>query len=173
MVLSKIRPNWWLLIIGLLIAGVLLFSFRYTLLNSYISLKFQQTKFIPTWELESWLVYANREQPIVFDARTPQEYQVSHLPHAVLGGSLEDVHQRLSGMRSTHPIVVYCSEGLRAAKLSQRIRNLGYQNIYLLDGSIYRWANEGRPLWRDDSRVKIVKVYNFLGHLLLNWTYHS
>jgi len=63
--------------------------------------------------------------------------------------------------------VTYCSVGYRSAKMAQRLRNAGYTNVQNLEGSIFEWANEHRPLVRDGEPTKQVHPYSALrGHLL-------
>lgn len=39
----------------------------------------------------------------------------------------------------------------------------GFSNVYNLDGSIFAWANEGRPVYRGDKQVDEVHPYNQSG----------
>ena len=74
---------------------------------------------------------------ILVDVRTPAEYAVSHLPGARSG---------LTDLPPTSAIVVYCSVGYRSAQSAQQLQAAGYTHVANLDGGIFQWANEGRPL---------------------------
>ena len=48
----------------------------------------------------------------------------------------------------------------RSSRLAERLRQAGCTNVFNLDGSIFQWANEGRPLERDGRPVNEVHPYN-------------
>ena len=118
-------------------------------------------------ELEDWLAAADRAKPLLLDARKAKEYTVSHLPDAQLTPSEQDALRTLSGIGKDHPIVAYCSGGYRSAALAERLQAQGFTNVYNLEGSIFEWANEGRPVYRMGTKVDVVHPYNgFWGRLL-------
>jgi rhodanese-related sulfurtransferase len=125
-----------------------------------IAHEFPHVRSITTAELALWLETADPELPLTLDARDAAEYAVSHLPGAVrinsdaLRGNLP-----LDLLKDT-PVVVYCSVGYRSAALAQRLQGAGYTNIRNLDGSIFQWANEGRPLVRGNQHVQEVHPYD-------------
>jgi rhodanese-related sulfurtransferase len=41
---------------------------------------------------------------------------------------------------------VYCKSGIRTAKASARMKAAGFKNIYMLDGGITSWVEEGKPV---------------------------
>ena len=90
-----------------------------------------------------------RERPLLLDVRTLAEYEVSHLAGArrVEPGALPEL-----GVPKDAPIVTYCSVGYRSSALAQRLRAAGYTRVENLEGSIFQWANEGRPLVRAGRR---------------------
>ncbi len=118
-------------------------------------------------ELEDRLAATDVERPLVLDARRPEEYAVSHLRDARLATSEREALRTLSGIGKEHPIVVYCSGGYRSAALAKRLQARGFTNIYNLEGSIFEWANDGRPVYRMGTKVDVVHPYNkFWGRLL-------
>lgn len=108
--------------------------------------------------------------PVLLDARTEVEYAVSHLPGArrvdpdagpaELAASLADVDRQ-------REVVVYCSVGLRSAAVARRLREAGFERVENLEGSIFRWAGEGRPVVRDGARVREVHPYDAVWGRLL------
>jgi 3-mercaptopyruvate sulfurtransferase SseA len=62
---------------------------------------------------------------------------------------------------------VYCSVGIRSARVADRLRHAGIGAVYNLDGSIFRWASEGRPVVRDGEPVRAVHPYNAVWGRLL------
>lgn len=119
---------------------------------------------LSTDELAGMLSGGNAQPPLLLDARTPEEYAVSHLADAILVSSEEDAEHYLQGER---PVVIYCSVGYRSSRLAERLTQLGHTNVYNLEGSIFQWANEGRPLFRGQEQVAVVHPYdNHWGQLL-------
>ena len=57
-------------------------------------------------------------------------------------------------------VVVYCSVGYRSAELVKRLKATGAGNVFNLEGSLFRWANEGRPVYRGAERVFEVHPYD-------------
>jgi 3-mercaptopyruvate sulfurtransferase SseA len=67
----------------------------------------------------------------------------------------------------TTEIVLYDAVGYCAAELATRLRASGFTRVQCLDGSIFQWANEHRPLVRDGDHVTQVHPYKqFWGRLL-------
>lgn len=104
------------------------------------------------------------EEPLLLlDARAPEEYAVSHLPGAV---SAPDVESALEAIREASqdgrsgPVVVYCSVGWRSSNLVEQLRERGIDHVRNLEGSIFQWANEGRPVVRDDREVRQVHPFD-------------
>ena len=56
--------------------------------------------------------------------------------------------------------MTYCSAGYRSGKLAERLQAAGYTNVRNLDGSIFKWANERRPLVRGESEP-VTKVHPY------------
>lgn len=111
------------------------------------------------------------EPPLLLDARTPAEVAVSHLP----GARRIDPDADAAGLAvvlgevdPSREIVVYCSVGVRSARVAQRLRRAGFENVEALDGSIFRWANQGRPLVRAREPVEVVHPYNAVWGQLLD-----
>jgi rhodanese-related sulfurtransferase len=146
------------------------------LLRWSVKLKFPQVRSISTVKLADWLSQANlgdRQPPILLDTRTASEYEVSHLPKAQrLDPKTPDLTE-LNHLEPDTPIVTYCSVGVRSAKMVQRLQSAGFTNVFNLDGSIFQWSNEGRPVYRDNQPVQQVHPYNASWGRLLRPELHS
>ncbi|CAH3111237.1 unnamed protein product [Porites lobata] len=117
------------------------------------------------------------------DVREEKEFQVSHLCKAHHKTNLEKVVKLIgeSGASIGEPVTVvcYCSLGYRSSALAQQLayeldkpvhQELKSKTvIYNLEGSIFKWANEGKDL-EDNKRRKTVYVhpYNIVWGKLLN-----
>lgn len=119
---------------------------------------------ISTDRLGAWLADDTRRPPILLDAREVEEYAVSHLPgaHPVdPDAGVDALLASILGAEAGRPVVVYCSVGVRSGAVAKRLIQAGIGEVYNLEGSIFRWANEGRPLVRNGEPVREVHPYSF------------
>lgn len=108
------------------------------------------------------------ERPVLLDVRKEAEYRVSHLRGARRIDPDAEDFSVLEDLDETTPIVTYCSVGYRSAALAERLEEAGFTNVVNLEGSIFAWANEGRPVYRGDRRVRAVHPYDSVWGRLLN-----
>jgi rhodanese-related sulfurtransferase len=136
------------------------------LLKAWVRLSFPSVPAVTTQALATQLNPGEEFSPIVIDARKNEEFAVSHLPHAYLARDVKAV--RHLGLAPDQPIVVYCSIGYRSARLVARLQQAGFSRAQNLEGSIFQWANEGRPLVRDGEAVEAVHPFSATWGLLLD-----
>lgn len=122
--------------------------------------KFPEVQWIDQAELARWREDPGRTAPLVLDARTAAEYQVSHLRDAVLVDAGRPSLRPLAGRAKNDPIVVYGSVGYRSARLAHWLAGQGYTNVRNLSGGIFQWANEDRPVFRDARPTTEVHPYD-------------
>ena len=137
----------------------------WSLVNAKIRSKFPDVKRITTADLAERLADTRRDAPVLLDVRTRAEFDVSHLK----GARQVEPGSGASAVRlpKDAPIVTYCSVGYRSGAFAQKLLAAGYTNVVNLEGSIFRWANEGRPVFRNGQQVKQVHPYNATWGLLL------
>jgi rhodanese-related sulfurtransferase len=137
------------------------------LIKLLIRWQFPEIKQISTGDLAAWLLDDNRAKPLLLDARTLEEYAVSHLKNAqLIPNNLDDL---VAAINFSTPIVVYCSVGYRSAAIARRLQSQGYQNVFNLSGSIFQWVNENRLVYQAEKPVTKVHPYQkFWQHLLAN-----
>ncbi|MFT4520065.1 MAG: rhodanese-related sulfurtransferase [Halioglobus sp.] len=133
-----------------------------------VSQEFEDVSHISTSDLAIWLAAPNREAPILLDVREPLEYAVSHLPGAIRVAPDSTAEQIIAMIDPSRPIVLYCSVGYRSSVLARRLVSQGAKQTKNLEGSIFKWANEGRPLVRDSGFTRLVHPYDdSYGRMLL------
>jgi rhodanese-related sulfurtransferase len=98
--------------------------------------------------------------PFLIDVRTREEYKVSHLPGAVWAETPSEIKAALQTISDQQPVVLYCSVGIRSSKAAANLMRSSRAYVFNLQGSIFKWANEGRPLIADDHIVHVVHPYN-------------
>jgi rhodanese-related sulfurtransferase len=145
-------------------------AFQWFLLRASLRSQFPQVQWITTRELAAWLEDRHRQPPVLLDVRTEDEWKVSRLPGARRvdpGAAVEIALLPLGGIPKETPVVTYCAVGYRSAELATRLRAAGFDHVQNLDGAIFQWANEHRPLVRDGEPASRVHPYNeFWGRLL-------
>ena len=50
--------------------------------------------------------------------------------------------------------MTYCAVGYRSAEMATQLRAAGFTNVRNLEGSIFQWANEHRPLVHGEQPVE-------------------
>ena len=84
---------------------------------------------------------------VVLDVRTPEEHAQARLQGSVLidfySPSFED---ELAELDKDLPYFVYCRSGNRSAQTVSLMKDLGFTEVYELEGGIQSWATEGLPL---------------------------
>jgi rhodanese-related sulfurtransferase len=161
--------------LGLVITALIIFTFGllglrsvdWFLLKKSLRHKFTNVEWISTQELADWLADKHRPAPVLLDVRTPAEWSVSRLPGARRVDPNASAESVIAGLPKETPIVTYCAVGYRSGEMADRLRAAGFHHVRNLEGSIFQWANEHRPLVRGDERVTTVHPYNtFWGRLL-------
>lgn len=83
---------------------------------------------------------------IVIDVRNADEYADGHI-----AGSINIPVENISTVNYDKEtvIIVYCASGMRSADAAKELINLGYTNVYNLDGGLINWGfdlSEGNEL---------------------------
>jgi rhodanese-related sulfurtransferase len=85
----------------------------------------------------------SKEDFQLIDVREPFEYEMSNI-----GGEnipLANVMLEASKISKDKPVIMQCRSGKRSAAAAQQLEQLGYTNIYNLEGGILAWASEFEP----------------------------
>lgn len=129
-----------------------------------IRAKFPEVAQLSTDSLQTWLEAApdraDQGSPLLLDVREPEEYEVSHLRDAVPAPTRKKALEALEGSSPDRPVVLYCSVGYRSSEVADYLAKKGFRKVYNLEGSIFAWANEGRPIYRGGERVDVVHPYD-------------
>jgi len=141
---------------------------KWASVQKLIHKKFPTVRELSTVALGEWLAAQNREPPLLLDARAPAEFAVSHLAGAESAPTAADALRLLDGRDPARPIVVYCAVGYRSAAMAERLQAAGFTRVQNLAGSIFQWANEGRPVYRAGRPVRQVHPYDAKWGVLLD-----
>ncbi len=111
-------------------------------------------------ELALWLADPNRVPPVLLDVRTRPEFEVSHLQGARWVAPQMPAKDLLPTLPTDRPVVLYCSVGYRSADCATRLLRAGFTQVLNLEGSLFQWANEGRPLESGNGAATQVHPYS-------------
>jgi sulfur-carrier protein adenylyltransferase/sulfurtransferase len=76
---------------------------------------------------------------LLVDVREPAEWEIVHLPDAVLIPKGE-LPSRLSELPQDKPVVMYCKSGVRSAETLALLKSAGFKDAMHVQGGISAWA---------------------------------
>ena len=80
----------------------------------------------------------------ILDVRTPQEFAGDHIENAKNINWLNaDFATNAATLNNTKPVFVYCKAGSRSNKAAAKLEEMGFTNIYDLQGGILKWEAAG------------------------------
>lgn len=83
----------------------------------------------------------------VIDVRTPQEFSEGHLKNADLINFYDpEFRTKLLEMNRHQPTIIYCRSGNRSGRALEMMRQLGFKNVYDIQGGILAWQTAGYPV---------------------------
>lgn len=82
----------------------------------------------------------------LLDARSKEEFEVSHIDGAKFIDYDSFDKDMLKGLSKDDTVVVYCSVGYRSEKIGEKLQKLGYKNVLNLYGGIFDWKNKGHEV---------------------------
>ena len=133
--------------------------------------RFPAVRQVTVEELEAML--ESPQPPLLIDARAPEEYAVSHLPGAVRAATVEEARVAIGAAGPGRQAVLYCSVGFRSSRLARELAEAGLDGVANLEGSIFAWANSGRPVVRGGREVREVHPYDRTWGQLLRRELHA
>jgi rhodanese-related sulfurtransferase len=84
---------------------------------------------------------------VTLDVRTPEEFdEVRIAGSSNLDFYAPDFDDRLDALDKTLPYFVYCRSGNRSGQALDTMRELGFEEVYNLDGGIVAWNEAGFPV---------------------------
>ncbi len=140
-------------------------------IHQEITDEFPEMPHISRADLERQLTSDNL---VILDTRPMSEYLVSHISGALQVNpemSAEEFQAKFAGSLKNKTIVVYCSVGHRSTIFGHRLQNEaiaeGAKKIQNLEGGLFGWHNDGRPLVNASGATSGIHPYNtFWGRLI-------
>ncbi|XP_067673082.1 uncharacterized protein [Haliotis asinina] len=161
-------------------------GFGFSMVIKSIKLKYPQVTNITTKELADWLKPGSDTDVILIDSRPKEEYDVSHIEGSTrvdweaddtkIVQDIPSLNQPVESTERKRVVVCYCSVGYRSSATAQKIQAvLAKQEsqakvpVYNLEGSLFKWANERRPMVNATSqKTELAHPYNGVWGKLLD-----
>lgn len=88
------------------------------------------------------------ESPQLIDVRTPEEFSSEHIQNAKnINWNGDNFAASAEKLDKSKPVFVYCKVGGRSSQAAHKLAEMGFSEIYNLDGGIMKWnaAGMGTP----------------------------
>jgi thioredoxin 1 len=90
---------------------------------------------------------AAMKDKIILDVRTAEEYKEGHLSGASqIDYYGTDFKSQVSKLDKSKPIFVYCKGGGRSSSSCEILKDLGFKEVYNLQGGITDWKKAGKAV---------------------------
>jgi phage shock protein E len=84
---------------------------------------------------------------VVLDVRTKKEYADGHIPGSVLiDFTSDDFEQQVAKLDKDKTYLVHCASGGRSARACKKMEQLGFKQLYNLQGGMGAWEKAGKPV---------------------------
>lgn len=168
------RSTWlWALLLAFVVATIVFVcSLGPASLAWWIAVRFPDVQWVQTESLAQWMRGPRSKRLVILDVRSEDEFSVSHL----LGAHRLDPEQPdVDSLRVPEDatVVVYCSVGYRSAAVVEKLHTAGIGDVYNLEGGIFAWANENRPIHRGRSLAASVHPYDGMWGYFLDRDLHA
>jgi rhodanese-related sulfurtransferase len=89
----------------------------------------------------------NQKDAVIVDIRDQGEYAAGHIMNAksIPAKVFADRKNDLEKLKSA-PIIVSCDTGQRAGTAAQKLREMGFNEVYVLTGGLNAWREAGLPV---------------------------
>ena len=104
-----------------------------------------------------------KENIQILDVRTPGEFFSGHIKDALQADwtDKKEFDRRIAFVDKKKPVYVYCLSGGRSAAAAEKMRRLGYENVYELKGGTNAWKAANKPLEGASSNEKQMTITEF------------
>ncbi len=135
----------------------------------FLSCQGQQSKNIQTVDVKTFAEkLKSNKNPQLLDVRTPEEFNSEHIENATnVNWNSDDFLTKSENYDKSKPIFVYCKVGGRSSQAASKLAELGFSEIYNLEGGIMKWnaAENTKPSNKiigicDQEYTELVKSSN-------------
>ena len=84
---------------------------------------------------------------LIIDVRTPGEFEGGHLSDAKnIDWNSNEFEAEIQKIDKNNTMFVYCLSGGRSSSAANKMRSLGFKEVYEMQGGIMAWNNSGKSL---------------------------
>ncbi len=118
-------------------------------------------------EIDPGSLDRRRSSLTIIDIREADEFEQGAIPGAVFvpRGTLESAIP-IHAPHHDHEVVLYCAAGARSALASKTLQEMGYTNVWSLEGGFDRWKTEGFS-WGAPEALSSDQRGRYSRHILL------
>ena len=90
---------------------------------------------------------SNSNEALLLDVRTDKEFMEGHLMGATqLDFFRDDFKEEVEKLDRSRPVFVYCRSGNRSGKAAKLMKELGFAEVYNLEGGFGAWSSAGKAI---------------------------
>lgn len=124
----------------------------------------QKTAKVELLDAKKFSEKISSKDPIqLLDVRTPGEFDELHIDNAInIDWNGNAFEKNAAILDKSKPVYVYCKSGGRSAKATSKLTEMGFKEIYELDGGILQWNAAGFAKQTNDTNGLTQEAYNAL-----------
>jgi thioredoxin 1 len=89
----------------------------------------------------------------IIDVRTQDEYSKGHLHNAInFDWNSMEFEKQIATLDKSKPVLVYCLSGGRSSSAATKMRAIGFQEVYEMQGGIIKWRAANLPETNDTKK---------------------
>jgi len=140
--------------IKLRLSGVILFAVMLTMAS--VQAEEEQVTAVDKIKVTAAKEYvAGHDNAIIMDVRTPAEYDMSHITGALnVNVQDDDFESMVAGLDKDKTYLVHCTKnpvGGRSSRALETLQQMGFKNLYSLEGGYIAWQEAELPLTEADN----------------------
>ncbi|MGM0945032.1 MAG: rhodanese-like domain-containing protein [Bacteroidota bacterium] len=129
----------------------LIFLSAFIVLTSLLgSQAFAQADSAKVVSVEKFDKMKSKKKNVLLDIRTPEEIAEGQIAGA---GNIdfldESFSQKIEQLDKSKTYLLYCRTGKRTAKAGAAMKAAGFKKVYMLDGGLTAWQEQGKPIKND------------------------
>jgi len=93
----------------------------------------------------------NNQEFVILDVRTDEEYKSGHIANSMnIDYKSSDFKDQVGKLDKNKTYLTYCRSGRRSTGASKTMKELGFENIIMIEGGMIAWGNAGLPVSQDN-----------------------
>jgi rhodanese-related sulfurtransferase len=109
----------------------------------------------------------NGSHGALIDVRTPVEFAEAHMPRAVNIPLNKMAADKVREQAGDGPVYVICLGGVRAKKACKKLGDQGLGDVYLVEGGLQAWMDDGLSVIRGKQAVSLERQVRIAAGLLI------